>query len=741
MWAARWRYVSSLTENEPSARLLWQPSPAATDRSVPAALRGLLADHRSVDAIDDQVHGLDADEFAELARAARAIDHAAVSTRLRNERDEPVWLHLIAAPEFGSGSLIGVLGRADHGVRGRTIVDLRDSAEGSAESSSGQIPAESELSALLADGGGSDASWTKINRAAMNVASDLGQRHFLALLSSLPHGVIQLDANLRVLHTNPRLRDILGSASLSYSWAEAYALVHPEDQVRLSEALASALVDQQDADVTLRIFREDNGSERLCRVKGCPVLETGDVVGVVASVEDVTEVTELHRKLERQVRTDSLTQLANRSSLLASLNESIKSSARSCDDGTVHGVIFLDLDGFKRVNDQHGHHVGDAVLVEVARRVEALAAPGRLVARLGGDEFVLACPMTESIVQLVGLAEQIHASIGRPIEVDDVIVRVGASIGLALASPGDDTDRLLTNADLAMYESKRDSGRSITVYEPAMRRAVSEQNELIRALESAADNDAFELYFEPVVDLTLGRVVGAESQLRWNDPTRGQLTDDAFMAAADAADMSGSIAVWMIEAICRVAVEYRERHGVTICWGINLTARQLTTGDLVGTILDAADRYGLAGDDLGFDAGDLARLDAGSQAWRTLEALSGAGFKIAVDDFGEGSLSLDGLRQPVVDAIKVHPNFTAELLDSDEAQTILATVADLSRRLGKRLVLSGVTDPRQLEMAASVGIQYAQGPQLAAWSAKDVVLGAESGWQPRLPAGLTSAYG
>jgi diguanylate cyclase (GGDEF)-like protein/PAS domain S-box-containing protein len=421
-------------------------------------------------------------------------------------------------------------------------------------------------------------------------------------------------------------------------------------------------------------------------------------------VEAAVERAQREGRISHGAHHDPLTGLANRALLVDRLQHALARSARS---GAAVAVLFADLDRFKVVNDSLGHAAGDALLVEVAARLQATLRLEDTIARLGGDEFVMVCSDLGGPREAEVIAGRVVAALSRPHDLDGTEVIAPPSIGIALASgAGVDAEDLIADADLAMYQAKA-AGRGCWALFSAALRGDTERVELEADLRHAVERDELLLHYQPVFDLATGRIVGAEALVRWQHPARGLLAPDAFVPLAEDSGLIVPVSHWVIAEACRQATAWvRADGGFRI--SVNVSARLLTPefGELVRrTLADAA----LAPSSLVIEVTETTLMQDGERAVSVLTELRQSGVRISVDDFGTGYSSLAYLKRLPVDCLKVDRSFVRELGPAAEDSAIVAAVVALARSVGLEVVAEGVETAEQLSCLRALGCQGAQG--------------------------------
>jgi diguanylate cyclase (GGDEF)-like protein len=424
--------------------------------------------------------------------------------------------------------------------------------------------------------------------------------------------------------------------------------------------------------------------------------------GYVVALEDITE----RRKAEAQIaflaRHDALTGLANR----ALFHERLDHALALAERGRGFALLYLDLDGFKGVNDAHGHAVGDALLRAVAGRLQAAMRETDTVARLGGDEFAILQIGVSDIAEVTVAARRIVQSIDEPFDLDGRHVSIGTSIGIAMA-PGDGVHpaQLMKNADLALYRSKHDGRGAWRFFEPAMDEVARTRRELEKDLRRTLKLGELGVHYQPLVDSRDRNLIGFEALVRWHHPTRGMVAPTEFISVAEEVGLIGEIGTWVLQTACAEATSWPPHLRVAV----NLSTRQFRGGSLVTTVADALEISGLNPSRLELEITESVPLQQDQATLSTLQELHKLGTRIALDDFGTGYSSLSYLRGFPFDKIKIDRSFVSDLPHSEEAVAIVRGILGLAANLHLNVTAEGVETEAQCEFLAAAGCTEIQG--------------------------------
>jgi diguanylate cyclase (GGDEF)-like protein/PAS domain S-box-containing protein len=423
---------------------------------------------------------------------------------------------------------------------------------------------------------------------------------------------------------------------------------------------------------------------------------------------DLSDQKRFEAQLAHQGLHDPLTGLPNRVMLTDRLEQAL---ARVRRNDRMFGVLFVDLDRFKAVNDTLGHKVGDQLLVEAGVRIRSAVRETDTVARLGGDEFVVLCEDIEGVHHATDFAGRIIAALQAPFHLGDDDTNVSASIGIALSADGIvSADAILANADIAMYRAK-DNGRSrYELFDETMQQWITTQVALETALRQALARDELRLFCQPFIEADTGMIRGFEALVRWERPGFGLVMPDDFIPIAEETGLIVDIGAWVLEEACRHAAEWARRWpDKRLGISVNLSSRQLLTGDIVDVVTGALARTGLDPTMLTLELTESTLIDDAVSAQALLRELRSLGANLALDDFGTGYSSLTYLRAFPINILKIDKSFVRTIGTEREDTAIVAAVLALAKNLGLSVVAEGVETHEQLAALVQLHCPYMQG--------------------------------
>ena len=530
-----------------------------------------------------------------------------------------------------------------------------------------------------------------------------------ATLRSIADGVISVDGKGAIVFMNPVAGRLLGASLAELGGQPVGPLLgrFTAEASRLGQLLRRCLTDGRQVTLPAPLaWTSADGARHMLTLTLTPI--ASDEGGAVLAFHDVTESVASTQRLRHEATHDPLTGLPNRSLLLDRLQRAIARSTRS---GSMVAVLFIDLDRFKRINDSLGHHCGDLVLQNVARRLTAAVRTEDTVARWGGDEFIVLLDGLADRHSVATIATKILELLDREIEGMDVHgLSLACSIGISLG-PQDstDADALLSMADKAMYRGKEDGGRRFTFYAAEMNTWSRDRLSIESALRGALANGEFELFYQPQVSITGRRLVGFESLIRWRRPGVGLVPPDQFIPAAEESGHIRAMGEWVVREAAAQLARWSAEGLPLVPVAVNVSSRQCADMAIVDTIRHALAESRLAPQLLKIELTESTAMHKPDFVAELLARVAELGVGVSVDDFGTGYSSLSHLKRFPVSELKIDRSFVAGITHAgDDAAIVQGTIA-LAHGLGKSVVAEGVETAEQLEFLTRLGCDTAQG--------------------------------
>jgi diguanylate cyclase (GGDEF)-like protein/PAS domain S-box-containing protein len=533
------------------------------------------------------------------------------------------------------------------------------------------------------------------------------EERFRALVQHASDLILVIDEHGGVAYASPAVERVLGDPDALGFGSSLLDAVHPSDRSRLRSSILAWSQRPGVADpIEVRVAHA-SGEWRQVEAIANNLLADPAVAGIVVTTRDVTERKAFEEHLAHQALHDPLTGLPNRALVLDRLNHGL---ARANRTGTQVGVLFLDLDRFKLVNDSHGHAAGDEMLVALAQRLSSTVRPADTVARFGGDEFVVLCEDIGDESEALEIAERLADALRVPFVLGSQEMYLSGSIGIAMSTAGDRAEDLLRNADAAMYRAKERGRARCELFDSAMRERAMSRLELESDLHRAVERNEFLLHFQPKINLRAGRVVGVEALVRWEHPTRGLVAPNEFIAVAEETGLIVPIGRYVIEEACWHIARWRRLAGDRgPMVSVNLSARQLQHPDIVDVVATALTKSGVDPGDLCVEITESVLLEDGEGAGAVLRALKDLGVQVAIDDFGTGYSALSYLQRFPIDELKVDRSFVDALCTDGAGSTIVGAVIGLAHAMDITVVAEGVETAAQLSELRRLGCDQGQG--------------------------------
>ncbi|MET0509516.1 MAG: EAL domain-containing protein [Burkholderiaceae bacterium] len=539
----------------------------------------------------------------------------------------------------------------------------------------------------------------------------------------------EVDSRGRIRHASSRLLlsfgiEAGGTSDKSFLALLAELVVEETDEAnslkRLTRRFAAGVPFSNES-IRLRV----HGETRWWGITAKPLIgDDGRINGWRGVISDVTESKTSHSALYKLAHRCPLTGLANRRHFMARIAETLEQLPADA----ICAILFLDLDNFKKVNDLHGHAMGDTLLKGIAREISGGLRKGDLAARLGGDEFAILLSRIESEEMAAAFAGRLMTRVEPAFRIRDLQLPVGLSIGIAIGPKhGTAPDELMRAADLALYRAKSTGKGSVQVYSPILGREKHRRRVLEEALRVAVRKEQLTVAYQPQVATADGQVVAFEALVRWHHPEQGQISPAEFIPIAEETGLIEELGSWVLRTACRQAMRWPGHIGLAV----NVSPVQAMGENLVGSVRRAVAESGLQIKRLEIEITESIFLNEDARTLQNLHELRGMGVKIALDDFGVGYSSLGYLRRFPFNSLKIDRAFTGELATSFQARSIVKAIVTLADCLGMTTIVEGVEHQAQLDVVRDAGCDHFQGFFCSPPVASDAVPGLLRSWAGR----------
>jgi diguanylate cyclase (GGDEF)-like protein/PAS domain S-box-containing protein len=531
-------------------------------------------------------------------------------------------------------------------------------------------------------------------------------RPYRNFVESMSDGAATVSAEGIVLYANQALAELVESSCPRIVGQPVLELVTPLSRSKLAHVLTA---ESRGGSVEATLVTSSGTTVPV--LMGASQLSIDGETVTCLTVTDLTAERLAEAALVHSANHDALTSLPNRTLLIDRIEQAL---ARRSANRTLTALFFCDVDGFKNINDAHGHQIGDDMLQTIAARLCSAVRPEDTVARIGGDEFVILCEGLEDVGDAALVASRLRASIGTPVPVGHLQLEVTISIGIAVAAPDhqETSDTLLRDADEAMYKAKRQGPNQIELFDEKLKVLAASRLALLSDLRHATSDGELRLAYQPILALGDEQPTGVEALIRWQHPTRGLVAPDEFIPFAERSGLIIDIGAWVLSEACRQAAAWGAvaSDGPLLHMSVNISARQLAQGaGLVESVKRALEDSGIEPQQLGLEVTESALMEDAEAALRVVQELKSLGVQIAIDDFGTGYSSLLYLKRFPVDALKVDRSFVSGLGVDEDDSVIVRSVIELAHAFGIAAVAEGIETRGQLAVLQSFGCEYGQG--------------------------------
>ena len=524
-------------------------------------------------------------------------------------------------------------------------------------------------------------------------------------------GIVLVSTGGRILQANAALARLLGRYEADLVGTDLVAIVHPDDSEMLRAQVGNLLSGTEGTFATELRCRHSQGIEIWVSLN-VSFFSTGASAArcLIVQMQDVTGRRRAESRLQHIAYHDGLTNLPNRGYFLEQLNRAISTVKRHPERR--FAVLFLDFDRFKLINDSLGHSAGDALLMGVARRLQAYLRPTDVVARMGGDEFAILVEDMNAEREVVQLADRLQSVLAEPFLVGEVEMSTSASIGITTSTFGyDSPEQVMRDADLAMYRAKAQGKARYALFDSALHAEVAEQLWLESELRRAIAQQQIELVYQPIYQLRSRRLTGFEALARWTHAERGAIEPDCFIRVAEETGLIIPLGNWVMETACRQLGAWRQAHpgGDPMSLHVNVSGVQLVQPDFLVRVQHAICAGDIEPSQLTIELTESVLIDKLSAALPHINDLRSIGVQVSIDDFGTGYSSLSALQDLPISEIKVDRSFVRRMGGGSQGDEVVRAIVALGRTLGKRVIAEGIETEAQFAQLAGLGCEGGQG--------------------------------
>jgi diguanylate cyclase (GGDEF)-like protein/PAS domain S-box-containing protein len=517
--------------------------------------------------------------------------------------------------------------------------------------------------------------------------------------------------DLRVIYINNAFLKVTGYRAGDVIGQSSTLLIGEETDIEQLNGIREALAKDESGAAEVLLYRQD-GSVFWADINTVPIHnEHGQLTHYVSVMREATERKQAEEQLRRNAFHDSLTGLPNRLMFMERLTQTVEYAKQ--DPGSHFALLFLDLDRFKVINDSLGHLIGDQLLIAIARRLESCLHRSDLVARLGGDEFTILLEGVNDISEASKVADRIHHALAQPFNLSGHEVFTSVSIGIAMSESMDlaRAEDVLRGADIAMYRAKSQGKSCHEVFDTEMHRNVVTLMEMENDLRRSIDRQDFELYYQPIVSLSSGRITGFESLVRWRHPEKGFISPGEFIPLAEETGLIVPLGTWVLREACQQLRRWQLKFSqhLPLAVSVNLSGRQFSQANLPQIIQAILDETSLSPHLLKLEITESAIMENIESAMDMLRQIKAMGIQLSVDDFGTGYSSLGYLYRFPMDILKIDRSFISRVDVDGEKLELVRTITTLAWNLGMDVIAEGVETTKQLAQLKALKCEYGQG--------------------------------
>jgi diguanylate cyclase (GGDEF)-like protein/PAS domain S-box-containing protein len=525
----------------------------------------------------------------------------------------------------------------------------------------------------------------------------LTSERFETVFKEAPVGIFLYDVDLKILEVNQEFSEIL-DAPIDYLIGLDMSQLPDKRIFSTLHAVIDKIEGFYEGEYTVNY----NHHEIWISMRTSPLFDSeGHVIGGIGIVTDITKRMHDQQKIHHQAYHDALTDVPNRMMLTQRLNQELVRYKRH---SIISGLLFLDLDHFKDINDSLGHHIGDELLIEVAYRLKSIIREEDIVSRLGGDEFVilladLGTKEISAVNKAELIAQKVHAALETPFHIQHHLLTISTSIGIVITDAlNTTTEALLKHADTAMYQAKKEGRGISSFYRPEMDRLLKRRLKLHNSLHSAIKHNELQLYYQPIVNFATNKIIGAEALLRWENREIGRISPDEFIPIAEEGGFIIPIGTWVLHEACKHLAQWQSESAEGLDLqkiSVNVSSKQFSEPEFVTKVLDAIKQSGINPNHLELELTESIIVDDIDAVIRKMQLLRSHGIGISMDDFGTGYSSLSYLKKLPFSTLKIDKSFTQDIQTDINDAELIRSIITIAKTFHLKVIAEGVETMQQ----------------------------------------------